>query len=194
MRVDPLLAAMHGEIRESVRLEIFERAFSFGDFTLASGKTSKYYCDARRLYTGPLLGAAAMLMAKEAAGLTFRAVGGLEVGAIPLAAAIAVGDVYARNKNDYKMFFVRKNPKSHGARKLLEGPLEAGESVLIVDDVLTTGESALKACKAVEEFGCRVAGVVCLIDRLQGAAEALEGYVFRPVFTVRDFGIEPEGV
>ena len=190
---DPRREAMVKELRESLRESILERAFMFGDFTLASGKKSKYYVDARQLFKGDLMASVAHAFHETAMGLVFHAVGGLEVGAVPLTSAFLVYDmVMSTYRKNYEGFYVRKQPKDHGTGKLIEGRLYADQSVLILDDVLTTGESAMKAIRAVEAVGAKVAGVVCLIDRLQGARELLKGYDFRPVYTVRDFGIEPE--
>jgi orotate phosphoribosyltransferase len=88
-------------------------------------------------------------------------------------------------------FFVRKKPKDHGSKDLVEGQVKAGDRVVVIDDVLTTGGSVVQAIQAVEAAGATVLRVVCICDRLQGAREALEKYDFRPLFTVRDFGISP---
>ena len=88
-------------------------------------------------------------------------------------------------------FFVRKQVKEHGAKERLEGLVQAGDSVVVIDDVLTTGGSVLQAIEVVEALGAKVLRVVCICDRLQGAAAALAKYDYRPLFTVRDFGIEP---
>ena len=88
-------------------------------------------------------------------------------------------------------FFVRKQPKGHGSKDLLEGQVNPGDKVVVIDDVLTTGGSVVQAIAAAEALGATVVRVVCICDRLQGARETLGKYDFRPLFTVRDFGIEP---
>ena len=90
-------------------------------------------------------------------------------------------------------FFVRKQAKEHGSQERVEGRVNAGDRVVIVDDVLTTGESVVQAIEAVEAAGAKVLRVVCIVDRLQGARERLAAYDFRPLFTIRDLGIAAAG-
>jgi orotate phosphoribosyltransferase len=167
------------------------RAVKVGRFTLASGKESGYYINSKDVLFHPealtLLGEA---LADATADVAPQAVGGLEVGAIPLTAAVLMA--YHRRGLTAEGFFVRKQAKAHGSLKLVEGRVQAGDRVVVVDDVLTTGGSALQAVKAVEAVGASVVRVVCICDRLQGAAETLAGYDFRPLFTVRDLGIDPD--
>ena len=168
-----------------------ERAVRFGRFTLASGKESGYYINSKDVLFHPeavtLLGE---LLANATADVRPQAVGGLEVGAIPMTTAALVA--FHRRGTHLEGFFVRKQAKGHGSKALVEGRVAAGDRVVIVDDVLTTGGSALQAVRAVEAVGATVVRVVCICDRLQGAAATLAGYDFRPLFTVRDFGIEPD--
>ncbi|MCA9264938.1 MAG: orotate phosphoribosyltransferase, partial [Planctomycetales bacterium] len=90
-------------------------------------------------------------------------------------------------------FIVRKEAKEHGKGRVVEGPVQPGERVMIVEDVVTTGGSSLKAIAHCQEFGLNVVGVLAIIDRLEGGAQAFAdaGYQLRTLFTVRDFGIEP---
>jgi orotate phosphoribosyltransferase len=175
-------------------LELFRsRALLFGKFTLASGRQSSYYINSKRALfhseCAALLGDALYELTKD---LDVQAVGGPEVGALPLATATVVR--YHRAGRPMEGFFVRKQAKGHGSRERIEGVLEAGWRVAVLDDVLTTGGSARQAVEEVERAGARVAAVVCVVDRLQGARESFEPrYPFRSVFTIRDFGIEPEG-
>ena len=172
--------------------ELFlQRAVQFGRFTLASGKVSGYYINSKDVLFHPealtLLGEA---LYQVTCDLAPSAVGGLEVGAIPLTAAVLMA--YHQHGRHAEGFFVRKQAKAHGSLKLVEGRLASGDRVVVVDDVLTTGGSALQAVRAVEAVGATVVRVVCVCDRLQGAADTLAGYDFRPLFTVRDLGIDPD--
>jgi orotate phosphoribosyltransferase len=181
---------------ESVRtrmLELFKaRAVRFGDFVLASGKRSKYYINSKQvLFHSEALGLLGELLYDATNDLPLQAVGGLEVGAIPMAAACVYR--YHQAGRPMEGFFVRKQAKDHGSQERVEGVLKAGDQVAILDDVLTTGESVVQAIDAVESKGAAVLRVVCIVDRLQGAKERLAKYDFRPLFTVRDLGIEPEG-
>lgn len=176
--------------RDRLRDLFRERALQFGDFTLASGQKSSYYVNSKKVLFHPeAITLVGELLADAADDVAFDAVGGLEVGAIPMAAAVLVA-LHRRGKFA-EGFFVRKQAKAHGSQELVEGQVKAGDRVLILDDVLTTGTSALNAVRAVEALGASVVRVVCICDRLQGAREALAGYDFRPLFTVRDFGITP---
>jgi orotate phosphoribosyltransferase len=175
-----------------VRLqELFrERALQFGDFTLASGKKSSYYVNSKKvLFHAEALTLLGELLYESTSDLTFEAMGGLEVGAIPMAAAALTA--FHHHGRHLEGFFVRKQAKSHGSKELVEGQVKPGDRVVVIDDVLTTGGSVLQAIEAVEALGAKVVRVVCICDRLQGAAEALSQYDFRPIFTIRDFGIEP---
>ena len=172
-------------------LELFKaRALRFGDFTHASGKKSSFYINSKDiLFNSEASWLLGELIWQATRDLSIQAVGGLEVGAIPMATATVTR--FHDHGRALEGFFVRKQAKEHGSKSLIEGQLNAGDRVAILDDVLTTGESALKAVKAVEAVGGVVACVVCIVDRLQGARETLVGYDFRPMFTLRDLGIEP---
>lgn len=170
-------------------LEVFKaRAFSFGNFTLASGKQSTYYVNSKKAIfhseVVSLLGDVLYDMTKD---LKIDAAGGLEVGAIPMAAVLA--QAYHKNGRNLEGFFVRKQPKSHGSQERIEGVLEKGMRVAVLDDVLTTGGSALQAVQEIEKAGAIVVAVVCIVDRLEGAREAMAKYDFWPIFTIRDFGV-----
>lgn len=166
------------------------RAIAFGDFTLASGKKSTYYINSKKiLFHAEAVALTGELLYEATKDLNAEAIGGLEVGAIPMAAAAALS--YHQHGRTIEGFFVRKEPKKHGSKEMVEGVVSPGQGVVVVDDVLTTGGSALQAVKEMEKFGCKVLRVVCVVDRLQGAAEALAGYDFRPLFTIKDFGINP---
>jgi len=174
-----------------VRLqELFrQRALQFGDFTLASGQKSTYYVNSKKvLFHAEAISLLGELLYESTADIEFEAIGGLEVGAIPMAAAALTA--FHRHGRHLEGFFVRKQPKSHGSKDVIEGQVASGDRVVVIDDVLTTGGSVVKAIEAVEAVGAKVLRVVCICDRLQGAGEALAAYDYRPIFTVRDFGIE----
>lgn len=167
-------------------------ALKLGQFTLASGKQSTYYLDCRRV---TLHSAGANLIADgmlEMLGSEWPdAVGGMAIGADPISAAIIT--VAGRNGKTLKGFIVRKEAKGHGTGRDVEGPVAAGESCVIVEDVVTTGGSSLAAIEKVEAFGLKVRGVLAIIDRLEGGGEALaaRGYTLQTLLTIRDFGLEP---
>ncbi len=163
-----------------------EKAVTFGDFTLASGRRSRYYLDARLVSLDPegayLVARCIMdLLVRE--GIEAAAVGGLTLGADPIAGAVAaVSHVEGR---PIAGFIVRKEAKEHGRGRRVEGHLPKG-AVVVVDDVVTTAGSTLQAIRAVEEAGGRVAAVVCVVDREEGGAGALAGYSFYPLFTAAE--------
>lgn len=176
--------------RDRLRELFRERAIQFGDFKLASGRSSPYYINSKKvLFHSEAITLLGELLYEATADLEFEAIGGLEVGAIPMSAAALVA--FHQHKRTLEGFFVRKHAKAHGSQERVEGQLHPGDRVVVVDDVLTTGGSVLQAINAVEAMGARVLRVVCICDRLQGAQDALSRYDFRPLYTVRDFGIEP---
>ena len=169
-------------------------ALRTGQFTLASGRTSHYYVDGRKVTLsaqGAALIAQGVLHAL-AAHPEVEAVGGLTMGADPIVGAtLAVSASFGRP--NLHGFLVRKEAKGHGTGRLIEGPLEHGQTVAIVDDVATTGGSSLQAVSAVEAFGARVVCVIAVLDRLEGAAEAFaaKNLPFIALTTIRDLGVEP---
>ena len=173
-------------------LELFRaRAVQLGRFTLASGKESTYYINSKKALfnseVAALVGSALFELTRD---LDIAAIGGPEVGAIPLATAAVL--CYDREGKPLEGFFVRKQPKGHGSQDRIEGNLPAGGRVAVVDDVLTTGGSVEQAIGEVERAGAQVVAVLCIVDRLEGARERFEPrYIYRPIFTIRDFGIEP---
>lgn len=171
-----------------------DRALRTGQFTLASGKPSHYYVDGRKVTLaadGARLVAEAVLDRLDRLGAV-AAVGGLTMGADPIVGATLALAGEGR-RPDLLGFLVRKAAKAHGTGQLVEGPVAAGMGVVIVEDVTTTGGSALQAVDAVEALGCRVVGVVSMLDRLEGAgaAFAARGLDFHPLVTIRDLGVEP---
>jgi orotate phosphoribosyltransferase len=171
-------------------LELFKkRAFSSGKFTLASGKESTYYINSKKvIFHSEAVALLGELLWEATKHLNIQAMGGLEVGAIPMAAAAAMR--YHLEGRALEGFFVRKQAKTHGSQEQIEGVLEAGMRVAMVDDVLTTGGSVIRAIEEVEKRGARIVAVICIVDRLKGARELLEAkYAYAPIFTIRDFGV-----
>ncbi|MGE3807969.1 MAG: orotate phosphoribosyltransferase [Gemmataceae bacterium] len=170
-------------------LELFKaRAVSFGKFTLASGKESTYYINSKKaIFNSQAVWLLADLLWDMTKDLDIQAIGGLEVGAIPMATAAVLR--YHQEGRPLEGFYVRKQAKAHGSQERLEGKVEAGNRVVMVDDVLTTGGSVEQAILEVEKIGAKVIAVVCIVDRLEGARERLARYDYRPMFTIRDLGI-----
>ena len=154
-------------------LEVFKaRAFSFGDFTLASGKKSSYYVNSKKaIFNGEVVNLLSEVLWDMTKDLQIDAAGGLEVGAIPMAAVLA--QRYAMNGKPLEGFFVRKQAKEHGSKERVEGVLKPGMRVAVLDDVLTTGGSVVQAITEIEKVGAVIVAVVCIVDRLEGAREAL---------------------
>ena len=155
--------------RERLIGELRDHALVIGEVTLTSGRKASYYVDAKRAILLPDgFRALGELVAAEAERVGATAVGGTTMGADPIAcAALAAGA-------PVKAFFVRKDRKEHGLQRWIEGPpLEPGERCLVVEDVITTGGSTIHAIERVREEGFEVAGVVSVLDRLSGGADAV---------------------
>jgi orotate phosphoribosyltransferase len=155
--------------REALIEELREHALVIGEVTLTSGAKAQYYVDAKRAILRPAgFRALSELVAGKAREWGATAAGGLTMGAdAPACAALAGGA-------DVTAFFVRKETKAHGLQRRIEGPaLEPGARCLIVEDVVTTGGSTLKAIEAVREAGHEIAGVVAVLDRLAGGGDAI---------------------
>ena len=153
---------------------LLERSVSRGDFVLASGRKSSYYVDARRTTMsgeGQLLIGRLGLAALDQQGWAPQTVGGLTLGADPVAYAIAHAARAAGRTID--AFTVRKEAKGHGLGRRIEGCLAAGDAVVVVEDVITTGHSALDAVAQVREVGGQVLGVLAVVDREEGGREAI---------------------
>ncbi len=156
--------------------ELRTHALVIGRVTLSSGREAEYYVDAKRAILRPAgFAALGALVAAEAGRLGATAVGGLTMGADPVAcSALAAGA-------DVKAFFVRKERKEHGLQRWIEGPpLHPDERCLIVEDVVTTGGSTLQAIERVREEGFEIVGVVSVLDRLAGGGEAIEAAAGAP--------------
>jgi orotate phosphoribosyltransferase len=156
--------------RETLARELREHALVIGEVTLTSGKKAQYLIDAKRAILRPEgFRALAELVAEEARRLEATAVGGITMGADPIACAALAGGA------DVKAFFVRKERKEHGLSRWIEGPpLDPGDRCLIVEDVVTTGGSTIKAIERVRDEGHQVVGVLAILDRLAGGATAIQ--------------------
>jgi orotate phosphoribosyltransferase len=172
--------------RETLIEELRRHALVIGEVTLTSGAKAQYYVDAKRaILRSAGFGALGELVAAYAREWEATAVGGLTMGAdAPACAALAGGA-------DVKAFFVRKETKQHGLQRRVEGPpLEQGERCLIVEDVVTTGGSTVQAIEAVRAEGHDVCGVVAILDRLAGGADAIRraaaGAPYQALATIDD--------
>ena len=183
-------------LEQRLRALLLDRSVARGDFTLASGRRSSFYIDARRTtMSGEGLHVIGALALERLAtrGWTPRLVGGLTLGADPVAYAIAAA---ARGRGDGEgreldAFTVRQQAKTHGTGKRIEGCFAPGARVVVVEDVITTGQSALEAIRAVESEGGRVLGVLAVVDREEGGREALEraGYQLEALVTASELGL-----
>ncbi len=175
--------------REKLIQLLVERSFSRGRFILASGKLSSFYIDARMTTMSPegllILGPLAIDVIRGA-GWSVDSVGGLTLGADPLAYSIST------SSNDspplIRAFTVRKEAKTHGQRKLIEGPFKKGDSVVVVEDVITTGSSAIHAINAILAAGGSVSGVLAVVDREEGGVDTIQkaGYDVIALTTIRE--------
>ena len=156
--------------KETLVGELRRHALILEEVTLSSGQTAQYYVDARRAIMRPAgFRAAGELIAAAATGAGAAAVGGPVMAAIPLAcAAIAVP-----GGESLVGFFVRKERKQHGLQRWVEGPVEAGARVLVVEDTVTTGGSTVSAIERIRNEGLEIVGTLCVVDRLAGGGEAI---------------------
>lgn len=179
---------MQQRLRDLLR----QHSVTRGDFVLASGRRSSFYIDARRTtMSGEGLSVVGALGLERLTARCWapQAVGGLTLGADPVAYAIAAA---ARARGlTLNAFTVRRQPKAHGAAQRIEGCFEAGITTVIVEDVITTGGSAHEAIVAVESAGGRVLGVLAVVDREEGGRDALEraGYPVEALVTATELGL-----
>ncbi|MBI5207930.1 MAG: orotate phosphoribosyltransferase [Candidatus Firestonebacteria bacterium] len=167
---------LKNNLKESLLELIIKKSFNYSSssiFTLASGKQSQYYFDCRPTTTDPLgqylLGE---IFFEKVSDFDISAIGGLTMGADPIAYAVCHTS-YFKNK-PIKAFVIRKEPKKHGLKKLIEGEVTKGEKVVIVDDVITTGGSTIKAINEARNAGLNVVKAVVLIDRQEGGKDNIE--------------------
>ena len=178
--------------REALKALVREKALRFGDFTLASGKQASYYLDCRQVTLDSqgarLVGEGMLeLLGDDLPDL----VGGMAIGADPITAAMLT--LAGVRGLALRGVIVRKEAKQHGTGRLVEGPFREGESIAIVEDVVTTGGSSLLAIERCEAAGLKVQRVLAIIDRLEGGREAFAaaGYDLATLLTIEDFGIGP---
>ncbi len=181
-------------LRARLRELLMERAIRHGHFVLASGLTSSYFVDKTQItLMGEGLYCLARVILDQLEGMGVQAVGGMTIGADPIAGAVSALSVCHGQKLD--AFIVRRERDQPGTRQRVEGPLADGARVVVLEDVIGTGTSALAAVRAVEEeCNARVVQVLVMVDRLQGGREAVveAGYDFAALFTVTDLGVEVE--
>jgi orotate phosphoribosyltransferase len=182
-------------LKNTLKDLLLSRSVRRGDFVLASGRRSSFYIDARlTTMSGDGLAVIGGLGIDRLAarGWTPRSVGGLTLGADPIAYALSL--TAKRRGQSLDAFTVRKQPKDHGTGKRIEGCFAAGDPVVVVEDVLTTGASARDAIKAIESEGGHILGVMAVVDRQEGGRAALEnaGYLVETFLTVSDLGLRAD--
>lgn len=179
------------DAREQLIQYIRDEAVFHGDFTLTSGKKASYYIDLRRVSldhrVAPLIGRVMVDLIGDIPDIA--AVGGLTMGADPIAAAV-LHQGAALGKT-YDAFVVRKEPKDHGRGRQVEGPDLEGKRVIVLEDTSTTGGSPLTAAKALEKVGAIVVAVAVVVDRATGAQQIIEdaGYEYRAAIGLTDLGL-----
>jgi orotate phosphoribosyltransferase len=188
---------MQASAKDQLRALLQQKSVCHGEFTLASGAKSDFYIDARVTTFDPrgacLIGKVGWNLLKETAtklNKSVDAVGGLTLGADPIALGIGIAAERENSSTPLQVFTVRKAVKDHGRQKRIEGNFSAGDSVVVVDDVITTGGSTIQAIDAIEQAGGHVAFVLVLVDREEGGRQNIEkrGYEVVSIFTRRDLG------
>lgn len=185
---------MNTEFKRRLAKILVERSYKEGDFLLASGRRSDYYFDCRvtalHAEGSELIGNLFFEAVSEiiASGTPVKGVGGMTMGADPLVSATTV--VSSQKGQPLNGLLVRKESKGHGTNQFVEGlaNFEAGDPVVVLEDVVTTGGSLLKACQRIESAGLKIVAVCCILDREEGGREKLKeaGYEFKALFTRRE--------
>lgn len=184
MEIDPIKQSLKG---------LVEAAVQEGSFTLASGRKSKYYIDGKKVTLDQkgahLCSKLLFAMLQDLRDVT--AIGGPVIGANPIVSTL--GHVCFEGGMPLKMFYVRKEEKSHGLQRWIEGPaLDGEDQAIILEDVITTGSTVVHAAKRVRETGAKVSKVMCLVDREEGGTDALRkaGLECIPLFTATELGLK----
>jgi orotate phosphoribosyltransferase len=181
--------------KEQLRALLKKKSVFHGEFTLASGAKSNFYVDARVTTFDPrgacLIGEVGWQLVKETAAKLNKkvnAIGGLTLGADPIALSVGIAAQHENSSTPLQVFTVRKAVKEHGRQKRIEGNFLAGDLVVVVDDVITTGGSTIQAIEAIEQAGGHVAFVMVLLDRQEGGRENIEqrGHKVVSIFTRAD--------
>ena len=187
------MSTHHHDARASLLRLLARLSFRLGEFTLASGAKSDYYIDCRvtTLHAeGARLTGLALLELMDAHKLHPAAVGGLTMGADPVVTAVSLTSALSSRERLIHGFLVRKGEKAHGTKRRIEGFVQPGAPVMVLDDVCTTGGSTLDAIGAVKEAGMRVIGAACLVVREEAGREAVEqalgGAYFLSLFTAEE--------
>ena len=174
--------------RDALKEEILKKAVVHGKVILSSGKEAEYYVDLRRVtldsIAAPLVGEVMLELTKD---LDFEAVGGLTLGADPVATAMM--HVAARKGRKIDAFVVRKAEKAHGLQRRIEGPDVKGRKVLAVEDTSTTGESVLTAVEALKEAGAIIVGVAVIVERGAKAKVESAGFKYLAAYQLSDLGL-----
>jgi len=178
------------KMRRRLKDLIREKSLIFGDFTLSSGKKSTYYIDGKMSSfdsEGAYLIGQLMFDEIQKMPVKIDSVGGPTIGADPIVTGIGI--TAHLKKTNLRLFVVRKDYKKHGMQKSIEGNFKEGDRVVIVEDVMTTGGSLLRAVDTVEESGGIVEAVMVIVDRQQGGKETIEkrGYKYKTLFEISDF-------
>ena len=194
-RAPQLIDVKFPTLEAELRAILVEKSVCHGNFTLASGAQSDFYVDAKLTTSDPraalLVGRIGWKLIKETAtarNVHVDSIGGLTMGADWMALSIGIASYLDSPSSDIQTFSVRKSAKKHGRHKLIEGNFSPGDSVVIVDDVITTGGSTLQAIEAVKEAHGKIAFVIVLVDRQEGGREAIEqdGHTVIPIFNRKD--------
>lgn len=189
------LAAGRARLLEKLKTQ----SLTWGDFILNSGARSRYYFDCKLTTLDPegacLVGEQMLALIQDEAqrlGIAVKAVGGLTMGADPIALSIGIASWQQSPETALQVFAVRKSPKTHGRNKLIEGNFEPGIPLVVIDDVVTKGDATLQAISAIEEAGGRVAFVAVLVDREEGGCDKIRALGYHVAALIRRTELVPE--
>jgi orotate phosphoribosyltransferase len=187
------------EARERLLTKLQKQSITYGDFVLASGARSNFYFDCKLTTLDPegaaLVGEQMLAMIRAEAqrlGVKIEAIGGLTMGADPIAQSVGLTSWLKHPTEALQIFSVRKTPKAHGRNKLIEGNFREGMSVVVIDDVVTKGDSTIKAIEAVKEAGGVINLVAVLVDREQGGCDRIRALGYPVVALFRRTELMPE--